>query len=200
GAGGAAHLPHAAGAAWAARLRGEPAVALASCNHGAASSGEFHAALNFAGVFSAPVLFVCRRRSESPVAFPPARQAGGKAREAVVPAAADGGEPSIAPRAKGYGMPGVLVDGTDLLALIGALGAAVARARAGEGPTLVEAALGGRDPLELLRRHLVFREAWTDAQEREAGAEHEAAVQAAIRAAAAAGPPAPETLLPDSQD
>ncbi len=204
GAGGAAHLPHAVGAAWAARLRQERAVAIASFNQGAVASGEFHAALNFAGVFHAPVLFVCRR-AEGP-AFPESsarvhgakqsKKTGGppkREREILVPAS-----DAVASRAKGYGMPGVRVDGSDLLALIAALRTAADRARAGEGPTLIEALLGGRDPVDLLRRHLVHRGAWDDAREREAGKALGASVLAAVREAVAAGPPPIETLWKDT--
>jgi TPP-dependent pyruvate/acetoin dehydrogenase alpha subunit len=176
GAGGAAHLPHAVGAAWAAKLRGDSAVALVSFNQGAVASGEFHAALNFAGVFQAPVVFVCRHQIHD---------------EATTMA-------SIAARAKGYGIAGSRVDGSDLLALIAALRAAIGRARAGEGPTLVEALLGGpwsRDPLILLRRHLTHRGDWDDTRDQQLATEQRLAIRGALREAAAACPPAPETIF-----
>ncbi|MBM3274169.1 MAG: hypothetical protein FJZ00_03385 [Candidatus Sericytochromatia bacterium] len=206
GAGGAAHLPHAVGAGWAARLRGDPAVALVSFNQGAVASGEFHAALNFAGVFQAPVIFVCRHH----VSAEAASEDGRITKEAVVlaaeahrgsattfPTSPAGRVATIAARAKGYGIAGSRVDGSDLLALVATLRAAVARARAGDGPTLVEALLGGawsRDPLELLRRHLAHRGDWDAGRDQLLESDQRLAIQAALRKATAAGPPALETL------
>lgn len=182
GAGGATHLSHGVGAAWAAKLKGDPAVALVSFNHGAVASGEFHAALNFAGVFEAPVVFVCRHHA------PDSGDTDGA------------GATPIAARAKGYGIAGARVDGSDILALIATLSAAVDRARSGGGPTLVEVLLGGshgRDPVELLRRHLAHRGEWDEPRESALQGEQEQAVQAALRDAAAAGPPPPESLTAD---
>ncbi|MCP2263949.1 pyruvate dehydrogenase E1 component alpha subunit [Promicromonospora thailandica] len=119
----ATQLPHAAGVAHAARLRGEPTVVLALCGDGATSEGDFHEALNFAAVFRAPVVFLVQNNRYA-ISVPLSRQTAA---------------PSLAHKGVGYGVPGEQVDGNDLAALLTVLSGAVARARAGEGPQLVEA-------------------------------------------------------------
>ena len=119
----ATQLPHAVGVAHAARLRGEQTVVMALCGDGGTSEGDFHEALNFAAVFRAPVVFFVQN-NEYAISVPLARQSAA---------------PSIAHKGVGYGVPGERVDGNDVAALLAVLGAAVARARAGEGPQLVEA-------------------------------------------------------------
>jgi pyruvate dehydrogenase E1 component alpha subunit len=119
----ATQLPHAVGVAHAARLRGEDTVVMAMCGDGATSEGDFHEALNFAAVFRAPVVFFVQN-NEYAISVPLARQSVA---------------PSLAHKGVGYGVPGERVDGNDLAALLHVLGGAVERARAGEGPQLVEA-------------------------------------------------------------
>ncbi|ANY10281.1 pyruvate dehydrogenase (acetyl-transferring) E1 component subunit alpha [Pseudonocardia sp. HH130630-07] len=119
----ATQLLHAVGVGHAARLRGEDTVVMALCGDGATSEGDFHEACNFAAVFASPVVFFVQNNKYA-ISVPLARQSVA---------------PSLAAKAVGYGMPGFRVDGNDLLALSEVLGAAVARARAGDGPTLVEA-------------------------------------------------------------
>lgn len=119
----ATQLLHAVGVAHAARLRGEPTVVMALCGDGATSEGDFHEALNFAAVFRTPVVFFVQN-NEYAISVPLARQTVA---------------PSIAHKGVGYGVPGERVDGNDVAALLSVLGDAVARARAGEGPQLVEA-------------------------------------------------------------
>ncbi|BCJ48441.1 putative pyruvate dehydrogenase E1 component, alpha subunit [Actinoplanes ianthinogenes] len=119
----ATQLPHAVGVAHAARLRDEPTVVMAMCGDGGTSEGDFHEALNFAAVFQAPVVFFVQN-NEYAISVPLSRQTHA---------------PSLAHKGVGYGMPGERVDGNDMAALLTVLGAAVARARAGEGPQLVEA-------------------------------------------------------------
>ncbi len=119
----ATQLPHAVGVAHAARLRGEPTVVLALCGDGGTSEGDFHEALNFAAVFRAPVVFFIQN-NEYAISVPLARQSAA---------------PSLAHKGIGYGIPSERVDGNDMAALLSVLGTAVARARAGEGPQLVEA-------------------------------------------------------------
>jgi pyruvate dehydrogenase E1 component alpha subunit len=119
----ATHVPHAVGFAWGMKLRGEPACSIAYFGDGATSEGAFHEGANFAAVMRAPVVLFCNNNGwaiSTPV-------------EAQTRAA------SLAEKAVGYGMPGVRVDGGDVLAVYEATREAVARARAGEGPTLVEA-------------------------------------------------------------
>ncbi|MFI6425321.1 pyruvate dehydrogenase (acetyl-transferring) E1 component subunit alpha [Promicromonospora sp. NPDC050880] len=119
----ATQLPHAVGVAHAARLRGEPTVVLALCGDGATSEGDFHEALNFAAVFRAPVVFLVQNNRYA-ISVPLSRQTAA---------------PSLAHKGVGYGVPGEQVDGNDLAALLDVLSGAVARARSGGGPQLVEA-------------------------------------------------------------
>jgi 2-oxoisovalerate dehydrogenase E1 component alpha subunit len=119
----ASQLPHATGTAYAAKLRGTGQVSLACFGEGAASKGDFHEACNFAGIHRLPVVFFCENN-----------------RYAIsVPQNLQMAIDNVADRAAGYGFPGVVVDGTDLLAVHRAVGEAAARARRGDGPTLVEA-------------------------------------------------------------
>lgn len=119
----ATQLLHAVGVAHAARLRGEPTVVMAMCGDGATSEGDFHEALNFAAVFRTPVVFFVQN-NEYAISVPLARQSAA---------------PSLAHKGIGYGVPGERVDGNDVAALLAVLGRAVARARRGEGPQLIEA-------------------------------------------------------------
>jgi pyruvate dehydrogenase E1 component alpha subunit len=119
-----AHLPMAVGAAWSARLRGTEQVAVAFFGDGATNIGAFHEALNLAAVWRLPVLFVCENNlymEYTPIASV----------TAVPNPAAD--------RAPAYGLPGQVLDGNDVLVVREAVGAAAARARRGEGPTVIEA-------------------------------------------------------------
>ncbi|WP_030233270.1 pyruvate dehydrogenase (acetyl-transferring) E1 component subunit alpha [Streptomyces sp. NRRL S-350] len=119
----ATQAPHAVGLAHAARLSGEPAVALALLGDGGTSEGDFHEALNFAAVLNAPVVFLVQNNGYA----------------ISVPLSAQSAAPSLAHKAVGYGMPGRLVDGNDAPAVHSVLTEAVERARGGGGPTLVEA-------------------------------------------------------------
>jgi pyruvate dehydrogenase E1 component alpha subunit len=119
----ATQLLHAVGFAQAARMRGEDTVVVALCGDGATSEGDFHEALNFAAVFHLPVVFLVQNNGYA-ISVPLSRQTAA---------------PSIAHKGIGYGMPGRRVDGNDLAALLSVLGEAVDGARAGDGPTLVEA-------------------------------------------------------------
>ena len=119
----ATHVPHAVGFAWGKKLRSEPACAIAYFGDGATSEGAFHEGANFAAVMRAPVVLFCNNNGwaiSTPV-------------EAQTRAA------SLVDKAVGYGMPGIRVDGGDVLAVYEATREAVNRARAGEGPTLIEA-------------------------------------------------------------
>ncbi|AYC39960.1 MULTISPECIES: pyruvate dehydrogenase (acetyl-transferring) E1 component subunit alpha [Streptomyces] len=119
----ATQLPHAVGLAHAARLKGDDVVALAMVGDGGTSEGDFHEALNFAAVWQAPVVFLVQNNGFA-ISVPLAKQTAA---------------PSLAHKAVGYGMPGRLVDGNDAVAVHEVLTAAVRHARAGGGPTLVEA-------------------------------------------------------------
>ena len=119
----ATHVPHAAGLAWGLRLRGERGCAVCYFGDGATSEGAFHEGANFAAVMSAPLVLVCNNNQWA-ISTP---------LEAQTRAAA------LVDKAAGYGMPGTRVDGNDVLAVYEATREAVDRARAGEGPTLIEA-------------------------------------------------------------
>jgi pyruvate dehydrogenase E1 component alpha subunit len=117
------HVPHAAGLAWGKKLRGESAVAIAYFGDGATSEGAFHEGANFAGVMRAPLVLFCNNNQWA----------------ISTPISAQTAAETLADKAAGYGMPGVRVDGLDVLAVYEATREAVERARAGEGPTLIEA-------------------------------------------------------------
>jgi 2-oxoisovalerate dehydrogenase E1 component len=158
-------IPIATGAGFSARVRGTDQVALCFFGDGGANQGALHESMNLAGIWNLPVVYLCEN-NQFAVTTP--------AKDAIA-----GGD--VAARAAGYGMPGITVaDGQDVLAVYAAVSEAVARARAGDGPSLVEvrtyrfhdhseglrhAGTGGgdperdawiaRDPIELFRRHLV---------------------------------------------
>lgn len=119
------HLPMAAGAAWSARLRGTGQVAVAFFGDGATNIGAFHEALNLAAVWKLPVLFVCENNLY--MEYTPIADVTAVARPA-------------ADRAPAYGIPGETVDGNDVVAVRDAVAALAGRARAGDGPALLEAA------------------------------------------------------------
>jgi len=117
------HMIHAVGLAWAEALKGSDRVALTSFGDGATSEGDFHEAMNFAAVFRTPTVFLCQNNGFA-ISYPRAEQTRSE---------------SIAMKAEGYGMPGVLVDGNDVAAVFEVVSTAITRARGGEGPTLIEA-------------------------------------------------------------
>jgi len=119
----ATQLPHAVGAAYAAKLRGERVAVLTTFGDGGTSTGDFHAAMNFTGVLRLPVVFLCENNRYA-ISVPVERQTATR---------------TLAEKARAYGLPGVRVDGNDVLAVRKAVGDAMDRARAGEGGTLIEA-------------------------------------------------------------
>ncbi|MCV7401383.1 pyruvate dehydrogenase (acetyl-transferring) E1 component subunit alpha [Mycobacterium fragae] len=117
------HALHAVGAAMAAQRLGEDSVTVAFIGDGATSEGDVHEALNVAAVFRAPCVFYVQNNQWA-ISMPVCKQTAA---------------PSIAHKAIGYGMPGIRVDGNDVLACYEVMAEAAARARAGDGPTLIEA-------------------------------------------------------------
>jgi pyruvate dehydrogenase E1 component alpha subunit len=198
-------LPHAMGAAWAAKLKKEDTVCMGYLGDGASSTGDFHAAANFAGVMKLPVVFFCQNNHWA-ISVPLEKQTASE---------------SIAIKAVAYGFPGVRVDGNDLFAVIDATRAAVERARRGEGPTLIEAVtfrMGGhsssddptryreaglvsewerKDPLVRVRRHLEESGVLGPDDETRWTQEIQDEIGAAITAAEALPPPAIETMFSD---
>jgi len=118
----ATQLPHAVGLAYAAQYRGDDAVVMAYCGDGATSEGDFHEALNFAGVWHVPIVFVVQNNQWA-ISVPLKKQTHSR---------------TLAQKALAYGFPGLQVDGNDVLAVYAASREAVDRARGGGGPTLVE--------------------------------------------------------------
>ena len=118
----ATQMPHAVGLAYAAQYRGDEAIVMAFCGDGATSEGDFHEAVNFAGVWHSPVVFVVQNNQWA-ISVPLKKQTGSR---------------TIAQKALAYGIPGLQVDGNDVLAVYAACSEAAERARAGDGPTLIE--------------------------------------------------------------
>lgn len=176
------------GLAHAARLKGDDVVALAMVGDGGTSEGDFHEALNFAAVWQAPVVFFVQNNGFA-ISVPLAKQTAA---------------PSLAHKAVGYGMPGRLVDGNDAAAVHEVLADAVARARRGGGPTLIEAvtyrieahtnaddatryrvdaevaAWRDHDPIQLLEAELTSR-GFLDDSAKKAAAEAAETMAAALR-------------------
>jgi len=119
----AAQLPHAVGAAYAMKYRGEKRAVLTTFGDGCTSEGEWHESLNFAAVHRLPVVFLCEN-NEWAISTPLSRQMA---------------QPDVYKRAEGYGIPGFVVNGFDPIACYAVVKEALDRARAGGGPTLIEA-------------------------------------------------------------
>jgi 2-oxoisovalerate dehydrogenase E1 component alpha subunit len=119
----ATQLLHATGIAWAAKLRKTEQVVITYIGEGSSNQGDFHEGLNFAGIHKLPVIYVVENNGYA----------------ISVPMALQSAVEDIAIRGAGYNMPGVIVDGCDVLACYRAGKTAIDRARAGEGPTLIEA-------------------------------------------------------------
>src|ERR687886_1404261 len=117
------HVPHAAGLAWGKKLKGERSCAIVFFGDGATSEGAFHEGANFAAVMQAPLVLFCNNNQWA----------------ISTPLSAQTRAAALADKAVGYGIPGVRVDGGDVLAVYEATRDAVERARAGGGPTLIEA-------------------------------------------------------------
>lgn len=118
----ATQVPHAVGFAMGCKFKRSDEVTLSTFGDGATSEGDWHEAMNFAGVFRAPVVFLCQNNQWA-ISVPVSKQTAG----------------SIAERAVGYGFPGIRIDGNDVLGVYAAVRAAARRAREGDGPYLIEA-------------------------------------------------------------
>ncbi|NWG03315.1 MAG: pyruvate dehydrogenase (acetyl-transferring) E1 component subunit alpha [Syntrophaceae bacterium] len=116
------HPLHAVGLGWAARLKGDAIVTIAYFGDGATSKGDFHEAMNFAGVFKTPTIFFCQNNQYA-ISVPRSIQTASK---------------TIAQKAMAYGFDGIQIDGNDLFAVLVATKEAVEKARSGGGPTLIE--------------------------------------------------------------
>ncbi|MBI5624235.1 MAG: pyruvate dehydrogenase (acetyl-transferring) E1 component subunit alpha [Elusimicrobia bacterium] len=194
---------HAVGLSWSLKLKGEKAAAVAYFGDGASSQGDVHEAMNFAGVFKTPTVFVCEN-NQFAISLPRKQQTAAE---------------SIAQRAAGYGFAGLLIDGNDLFAVAGAMVEALEACRGGGGPFLIEM-LTYRygphtssddptkyrtaeevesqkpfDPLLRLRRYLESKGLWTDADEAAALEAGRLEAERAITAAEAMAPPSPMDIF-----
>ncbi len=166
---------HAAGIAWAFKMRKEPRVSITYFGDGATSEGDFHEAMNFASVFQVPCVFFCQNNHWA----------------ISVPRESQMASETVAQKAIAYGMPTIQVDGNDLFAVFKASKDAIDRARAGGGPSFIEAvtyrladhttaddarryrdpeevqAWAGKDPLIRLRKYLDAKKLWSDAKQAE---------------------------------
>lgn len=172
---GGTQLPHATGMAWAAKIQGRPTVVLATLDAAATTAEDFHAGLNFAGVFRVPAVFVAL---------------GDMNRDAPVTHSE-----TLAVKALAYGLAGARVDGRDLLAVYAAVHAAADRARRGEGATLIEAVLGDGEPFERLRAWLASEKILDAAAEAALRTEVEGEVRAAVAAEEPVGPPPVRAII-----
>ncbi len=199
----ATQLPHAVGVALADKMRRSDAVTIVFFGDGAVSQGDTHEAMNFAGVHNLPVIFMCENNRYA-ISVPMHKQM-----------AVD----SIASRTSSYGFPGVSVDGTDMLAIYEAVSAAAARARKGDGPTLIEASverllphttdddhtryrpeddiesMKSRDPLDITRNMLVSHDLLSDTEDAGIRAEALATVNAVTDEVEALGYPPVDTMF-----
>jgi len=201
----ASQIPHAVGIAWAAKIRRASDIALCFFGDGATSEDDFHAGLNFAGVYKAPVVFVCQNNQWA-ISTPVAAQTESK---------------TLAVKGLAYAVPSLRVDGNDVLAMYSAIKSAVDTARSGNGPTFIEAVtyrLGAHssadDPTHYRdsgehktwqRRDPLLRFATWLEQQKILSAEQRAAmrsrigdaIRAAIASEEAAGPPPVSSLFED---
>jgi len=187
----AAQTLHAVGIAYAMKLRGETDSAVVCfMGDGATSEGDFHEALNFASVWQAPVVFICQNNQWA-ISMPRSKQTRSQ---------------TLAQKAIAYGIPGIQVDGNDALAMYQATKEALDRARAGEGPTFIEAVTyrlrmhttaddpskyrseeqvsvwEKRDPLPRFRKYLQAKGIWNDQQQAELESEVKQQIDDAVKA------------------
>ena len=198
-------IPHAVGTAWAAKIRGDKVVTLVYFGDGSTSEGDFHVGMNFAGVFKTPTIFFCKNNQYA-ISVPLARQTAAK---------------TLAQKAAAYGVDASRVDGNDLLAVYAATRAAADKARAGGGPTLIEAVtyrMGPhsssddptryrskqeveewqrKDPVERMRKYLELKRLWSQEKEDTLRRELDTLITDSIREVERAPPPALETLFTD---
>jgi len=207
------HIPHAVGAAWAAKYKKDPIAVMTTFGDGATSKGDFHEGLNFAGVFKLPIVFVCQNNQWA-ISVPLSRQTASA---------------TIAQKAIAYGFEGIQVDGNDVLGVYVAVKEALEKARHGEGPTLIEcltyrlndhttaddasryrsdedvAAWRKKDPIQRLKTHIERYFAWSESDETALREEVDHRIAEAVTAFEATEPLSPldmfdtlfETLSPE---
>lgn len=198
-------ISQAAGAAMAARIRGDDTVFMTFFGDGGTSSNDFHCGLNFAGVYKSPVVFICENNQWA----------------ISVPLSGQTASETIAQKAAAYGMPGIRVDGNDVLAVYRVCREAVERARKGEGPTLVESVTyriashsssddaaryrdaaeferwKQRDPIQRFQKYLQKKKLWSEAWETELTERIRGSLNESIKRADVRKRPADDSLFDD---
>lgn len=198
-----AYLPVAVGAAMASKIKHERIGFLTYFGDGATSSSDFHVAMNFAGVYKAPIVFFCRNNGWA-ISVPVTKQTSSR---------------TLAVKALAYGFDGLRVDGNDALACYVATSWALDKARRGEGPTLIEAVtyrIGAhssaddprryrsdedvknwlaRDPLSLLKTHLTKEKLWDEKKESSLAEDYEQTISKAVDRQEKTSPLPPEKLI-----
>lgn len=194
---------HAVGVAWAAKLKGEKIVTLTYFGDGATSKGDFHEAMNLAGVFKTPTIFFCQN-NQFAISVPRKMQTASA---------------TLAQKAVAYGFDGIQVDGNDLFAVMAATKEAVEKARSGGGPTFIEGVTfrfgphttaddptkyrteeeiepwKPRDPFVRLRLYLKGKGLWNEEAEERATEEGQKQIDEAVKEAEAVPAPAPEEIF-----
>lgn len=194
------HIPHGVGLAYASRYNGTDEITWIGFGEGASSKGDVHEAMNFASIHDLPCVF-CVENNGYAISVPVNKQMAIE---------------NVADRAPGYGIPGVVVDGTDVLAVYAAAKEAVERARAGRGPTLIEAtcerlyphtsndddrhyrteeereAMQEHDPVTQFRAYLADVGIWSEEKEAALADDIEAQIEDAIEYASSAEDPRPD--------
>jgi len=194
---------HAVGVAWAAKLKGEKIVTLTYFGDGATSKGDFHEAMNLAGVFKTPTIFFCQN-NQFAISVPRKMQTASA---------------TLAQKAVAYGFDGIQIDGNDLFAVMAATKEAVEKARSGGGPTFIEGVTfrfgphttaddptkyrtdeeiepwKPRDPFVRLRLYLKGKGLWNEEAEERATEEGQKQIDEAVKEAEAAPVPAPEDIF-----
>ncbi len=198
-------IPQAVGAAHAAKILGKDDVVMGYFGEGTSSTGAFHVGMNFAGVYKAPVVLICRNNGWA-ISVSAEKQTAAK---------------TFASKAVGYGMPGIRVDGNDILAMIQVSREAVDRARAGEGPTMIEALTyrrqghsssddpsvyrdpnepamwEKRDPVNRFRNYLRHVGVWSEQMETQVTEAHNDEVTRVLKQSDTLGTPPVESMFDD---
>ncbi len=202
------HLTQVAGLAWGQKLNGKGGVAMTYCGDGTSSKGDLHEALTFAGQFKLPAIYVIENNGWA-ISVPRKRQSASQ---------------TLAQKAWGYGVHGVQVDGNDALAVYAATVEAVARARKGEGATLIECetyrmghhttaddatryrdgkdveAWRKKDPISRFKKFLTAKKLWNDGKEKNLTAETRSWIDGEVKAYEEFPAPNPLNMFADNYD
>ncbi len=196
-------IPHAVGIAWANRLQRKKSIVFTFFGDGATSKGDFHEAMNFAGVFKVPCIFVCQNNQWA-ISMPRSRQTASE---------------TIAQKALAYGFEGIQVDGNDIFAVYKAASDAAEKARQGKGPTLIEMFTyrlsdhttaddatryrtqkeieewEKKDPIDRVRKYLVAKNLWSAEEEQKLVKACEEEVNEAVKKAESVSPPKADDMF-----